>query len=160
MAIIAAGYVAQTFYFRPKQWRAEHRREAVELLSAAKTPEDLKDAVGNLGAFIAFTNRSWIAIRYHDLHDMPLVLSLAVARDSDGRWFECERHFCGILKHASQYWVGEMEMRKEFPDSFTNRPTSASGNSMPKMEELIPLFAATNLDAARRQLLGIRFREF
>lgn len=41
-------------------------------------------------------NDNWIAIAYRDSHRGGIV-SVAIARTSDGLWYESDRHFCGGL---------------------------------------------------------------
>src|SRR6185436_12191545 len=69
---------------------------SVPKLSAAKTPAELRKAVGYYGTFLSLRDGSWIAIRYRDNHALSL-WSRAVVRDSGGRWFRSEHHFCGAL---------------------------------------------------------------
>jgi hypothetical protein len=159
VVLIALGLHVYAFYFAPLSWPGPVKRESIRLLSAAKTPIELRAAVTDLGAFVTPTNGGWIAIRYRDTH-AGRVQSVSIARDSDGHWFECKRHFCGMLRHAARDFSREVRMRDEIPELFTNQTASVSPSSTPKMEEFIPLFTAASLDAARKQLLAIGFREF
>ena len=154
VVLLVVGLFVHVRYLEPRRWRGENRDESIRLLSMAKTSGDLQAAVGMWGVFIAPTNGGWLAIRYRDTH-APSWHSLSIAVDSDGRWFECGLHFCGKLRHVSHNFANEIRMRQEIPEFFTNRTERA-----PTTEDLISLFTATNLDAARRQLVAIGFREF
>jgi hypothetical protein len=80
------------------------RREAIRLLSAASTSQQLQEAVGSLGTFYTFPDSSWVAIRYRDSHSGG-IWSVAVARDSGGDWYQSSEHFCGafsIVRHLQK----------------------------------------------------------
>ena len=161
LAVILSGvgFFGYIHYLEPLLWTGQIKRESIRLLSAAKTSVELQKAVTSLGALIVPTNGGWVAIRYRDTHAFQ-IQSLSIAHDSDGRWFECNRHFCGRLSSASKNLASEIRIRAEMPELFTNRMASVSTNSTPTMDELISLLTATNLDAARKELLTIGFKEF
>lgn len=110
--------------------------------------------MGRLGAFITLPNGDWVAVRYRDSHSYE-VQSVAVARDSGNQWFESDKHFCGVLSYLSRNLTNELDTRKFLPEAFTNKDGSPVS---PKIDELIPLFTATNLAAARKQLVAVGFK--
>ncbi len=73
-------------------------RESRRVLAAASTAQQLQAAVGSLGVFYTFPDRSWLAIRYRDSH--ASIWSVAVARDSGGNWYESREHFCAAFSVA------------------------------------------------------------
>jgi hypothetical protein len=156
--LLTMGFFVYVFYIEPPQWRSKHRRESIQALLVAKTPAEMQRAVTDLGAFITPTNGGWIAIRYNDLH-LGGIQSISIARDSDGHWFECDRHFCGALSSMS-FLEFELQMRAEHPKRFTNETASIPADGPPNVDALLPLFTATNLDAARAQLSLLGFKEF
>lgn len=72
------------------------RQQSQRLLAAASTQQQLKEAVGSLGAFFSFPDDSWMAIRYRDSHAGG-IWSVAIARDSGGNWYQSREHFCGVF---------------------------------------------------------------
>jgi hypothetical protein len=155
-ALLVGGLFAYVHYFGPRLWVEQTRRDSIRELSIARTPTELKSAVTPLGAFVTPTNGGWMAIRYRDTHGSG-VRSLAIALDSDGRWFECGRHFCGAFAYAAGNFAHEIELREELkrvPDAETAALLD------PKMNDLVPLFTAANLDSARRQMAVLGFKEF
>ncbi len=159
VVLLGVGFFGYIHYYEPLLWPGQIKRESIRLLSAAKTSVELQKAVTSLGALIVPTNGGWIAIRYRDTHAFQ-IQSLSIAHDSDGRWFECERHFCGMFRNASQNLASEIRIRAEMPEFFTNQAASVSTHNAPAMNELISLLTATNLDDARKELLAIGFKEF
>ena len=113
--------------------------ESVRLLSEAKSTNELAEAVGSLGVMMQLTNGGRIAIRYRDMHS-PGFFSCAIARDSDGNWFESRRHFCGNLR----YWP----TLKVQPD----------GDDDPFYREMLSIENATNMPAARIALEKLGFK--
>ena len=155
--LVIVGMFVDLSFGDPLFWHGAHRRESIRILSAAKTPQELRAAVGKYGAFIEPTNGGWVAIRYTDTHSGS-VQSMTVVRDSDGKWFESRRHFCGVLQNnASNSIADYLRLQPELPDAF---PTQTNAHGIPSPDQLIPLFHATNVDAARKQLLTLGFKEF
>jgi len=159
VTLLVAGLLVFLFYFGPALWTGQQRRESIRLLSAAKTPDDLKKVVTNLGAFITPTSGGWMAIRYRDSHTLGPV-SKAVALDSEGHWFESEKHFCSEFRSTHDLMDRERRYRAEIPDHFTRESESFYFKPGTPSEPYYRLFTATNLDAVRRQLLVLGFREF
>jgi len=130
------------------------RIKARRALSTAKTPEELRAAVGRLGAYFPLRDGSWVAVRYTDTHAAP-GYSCAVARDSGGQWFYSSRHFCGRFRI---YFKLENQ---------TRRLATALGESEEQIRqsmartapEMFALANATNLVAARAQLLAMGFKK-
>jgi hypothetical protein len=125
-----------------ERWQA---RRALASASSAK----LEDAVGPLGAVMRFPDQSWIAIRYRDSHLSP-GWSLAVARDSEGKWFESDEHFCGHL--------GILRDLEEMARLSGDLPSPLSDPPANRHEWLRLLAASPDLKTARQRLTSY-FRE-
>jgi hypothetical protein len=159
VVLLVVGFVGFMTFIEPALWPGQQRRESIRLLSAAKTPDELKKVITDLGAFITPTNGGWMAIRYRDSHTLG-PLSKSVALDSEGHWFESEKHFCGEFRSARSLMDRERRYRAESPKLFTNQPDSIYFKPGTTTEPYYRLFTATNLDAARKELLVLGFREF
>lgn len=162
--LVIAGLYTLIFFIQPVTWRSYTRRESIKILTAAKTTNELSKAVGHLGLFMSLTNGGWIAIRYEDMHSIP-ICSSAVARDSGGDWFESKRHFCGSLPFWPRLKMqvdGEEEQRKLTPEWFTNRVSKADSDngSFPSYREMLAIESAPDLESARHALQKIGFKEF
>jgi hypothetical protein len=142
------GYVAAVI--APPLDRAEARR----VLTAAKTPEDLRKAVGSLGRLFVLRDGSWVAVRYTDSHAYP-GYSCAVAVDSGGRWFYSSRHFCGRFRIYDRIERRTRELAAAVGDDEATVQRALRRQD----EELYDLATAATLDAARAQLLKIGFSE-
>jgi hypothetical protein len=164
--LVLAGVVGLVGYvsiIAPSMWYSDTRRESFRVLKAAQSAAELTNAVGEFGWFISLTNGAWIAIRYRDVHSVP-IRSCSVARDSGGGWFESDRHFCGRFSfwpHLKEQVAAEEEQRKLTPDLFKNRiPVADSDDGMfPSYREMLAVESAPDLDSARRALQKIGFSE-
>ena len=136
--------------FKRLEARFVHRR-GQRVLAAAQTPEAVRAAVGKLGAVFTLRDGSWIAIRYADQHGM-LGYSCANARDSSGRSFFSDYHFCGrfaaFRKRQSEAQAGAKTGASETNEQFAKEDP-----------ELFALAASTNLVSARVQLVQLGFIE-
>lgn len=89
-------------------------RKSIAVLGAAVTLPELAHAAEG-GGFLPLAHiprvsssadsasspaTEWVAIRYTDSHSPLDAFSLAIARCSDGTWFESREHFCGMLSPA------------------------------------------------------------
>ena len=83
--------------FSEPAWTWHTRWESKRLLAAAKTTNELTEAVGKLGCFLTFPDNSWMAIRYRDTHG-GILASSAIVRDSGGTWFESTEHYCAAVR--------------------------------------------------------------
>ena len=161
---IIACFEAYLHLYRSPHLYRKWKSESIAALQAAHSTAELTNAVGSLGLYIALTNGGWIAIRYRDTHSLPIV-SCAIARDSDGGWFESNRHFCGSLsswpRHREQV-AGEEELRRTVPDLFTNSApqTEAPSGSFPSYREMMMIESAADLGSARAALQKIGFSPF
>jgi hypothetical protein len=128
------------------------RIKARRVLSRARSPEELRAAVGSLGAFFPLRDGSWVAVRYTDTHAAP-GYSCAVAYDSGGQWLYSNHHFCGRFRLYFQI------------ENQTRRLATALGESEEQIlqsmsrtaPEMFALANATNPVAARKQLLTMGF---
>lgn len=157
--LLVLGFVGFMTCVEPALWPGQQKRESIRLLNAAKTPDELRKSVTSLGAFITPTNGGWIAIRYRDSHVLGPV-SVAIARDSDGHWFQSEKHYCGTFRIVGQAMDREQRLRSESPELFTNETDAVYFKSGTPMEQFYRLFTATNLDTARMLLMAVGFKEF
>jgi len=76
---------------------------------------ELEKVLGPLGVVLHFKDGSWLAISYRDDHSF-LGWSAAVARDSEGAWFESSEHFCGHLKKAALVQTGRLDPHYPTPN--------------------------------------------
>jgi hypothetical protein len=121
------------FVVEPATWHWRHRREAVRMLTAAKTTNELQEAVGSLGVFVP------------------------VARDSGGAWFQSEHHFCGALDGYVRMRQKMQELRAaltKLGDTDTNTTSSARSETETALDAM---FAAPSLEAGRQQLVKLGF---
>jgi hypothetical protein len=114
--------------------RAAAEAESFALLARARSPAELREVVGPLGAVLALRGGGWVAIRYRDSHAAP-GWSSAVARDSGGAWFTSGEHFCGRFQLHRQ-------LRERGEKGLT---------------ELRAVEGAESLEAARGLLVGLGF---
>jgi hypothetical protein len=131
-----------------------NRAKAHRVLSAAKTPDELRKAVGSLGALFPLRDGSWVAVRYTDSHAYP-GYSCADALDSSGRWFRSSGHFCGRFRVYQQ----NEERTREVAAARGDDPATAQAALREQDEELYDLATAATLDAARAVLLKMGFSE-
>jgi hypothetical protein len=129
---------------------------AVRALSAARTPEELKAAVGPLGCFIKLSDGSWIAIYYNDSH-VPPGWSKAIVRDSGGAWFESEHHFCGQFAIYFQLLELDEAIDAEARKQGLADDSAVMRSSQP-LDNMTRLMSAPNLDSARTVLKQMEFR--
>jgi hypothetical protein len=144
------------FVVEPMSWHWRARRESVTILTAAKTTNDLQQAVGGLGVFIPIRDGSWIAIRYRDTHAFR-VASLAVACDSGGSWFESDHHFCGAFaayRHERQRMEEIRSELAKFGETDTNLTTSTRSDTFLTLDAI---GSAKSLEDGRKQLAKLGF---
>lgn len=153
------GFFVNDVYALKWAWTA--RRTSIQLLSAARTTNELQQAVHSLGAFITPTNGGWLAIRYRDKHGGRLQ-SIAIAHDSEGRWFESRHHWCGTIGRVAKdvsYGMSVVAAEKALEAELRN-PGATYREPRVNHLKLLHVFAASNLDEARRSLLAAGFQEF
>ena len=154
--LITLGVFAYSYYSGPASWTAQTQRESVEVLTRATSAQQLEEAVKPYGVFVQATDGSWVAVRYRDTHYFSLIQSLAIAKDSGGRWFACDRHFCGWLNSFAKE-----RARGQDPSLLWDMfPATGGRNGQAGYEKMETLFAATNLDALRVALKQMAFQEF
>ena len=129
------------------------RAKARRVLAAARTPDELHQAVGSLGRFFPLEDGSWVAVRYRDSHTAGY--SCAVALDSGGGWFYSSRHFCGRFQH---YDVIQKKTR-ELAAAMGDDEVALQAALREKDKDLYDLAAAKTLSAARSQLLNMGFSQ-
>ncbi len=161
IVVTAAAALVGWYYYEPRVWLSRARQESVARLSAATNDESARAAVNSLGTFLTFTNGDWVAIRYRDTH-AGRVQSHALARTSDGRWLESERHFCGTIqglgRRAAEWRDKDAESREFWLSSWQESGPARNTNSVPSELDLLPLLEASNLDSAVQALLRLGFR--
>lgn len=126
------------------------RQHSRKVLAKVSTTEQLQTAVGSLGIFLAFPDRSWIAIRYRDSHAGG-IWSVAVARDSGGHWYQSHDHFCGAFSSVKFEASLPPKLRENSsPSSIPSDPTDH--------EQWIRFLAGSpDLATARQRLLSRYF---
>lgn len=151
VAILIAVVAFWVFIWMPYE-RFAWLQTGTKTLEAARTPDEFIDAVGSLGAFIPLRDNGWIAIWYRDMHS-GWIRSLAVARDSDGRWYESTRHFCGRLHLLHEYIRSQ-----EDPDLQQRSDIDVIQRLGSTLEESA-VYRAPDLASARAELLSLNFKE-
>ena len=136
-------------------WSNRTSHESKQLLLAARTTNELAQAVGQLGHFLSYPDHSWVAIRYRDTHS-GMLASSAVVRDSGDAWFESTVHYCGAFSGGMHNIYRILEMDRELRElGETNSPANTrSGHDL----EILNLVTATNLAAARKNLEAMGFK--
>jgi hypothetical protein len=162
LAVLAAAVtMVAWFKYEPRVWLPRARKESVARLAAATNEESARAAVNSLGTFLSFTNGAWVAIRNRDTH-AGRVQSHALARTSDGRWLESERHFCGIIgsleRKIDEWRKADAERQAEWRSTMREIGPARNNNSLPSELDLLPLLEASNLDCAVQALLRLGFR--
>lgn len=130
------------------------RAKAHRVLIAAKTQDQLQEAVGSLGAVFLLQDGSWIAIRYTDSHAYP-GYSCAVALDSNGHWFYSRHHFCGRFRIYQQT---EKRLR-QLAVAGGDDESSIDEDLKAHDPELHALATAATLEAAHAQLRAMGFTD-
>jgi hypothetical protein len=148
VVVVFPGYFAAVT--GPPLARAKARR----VLAAAKTPDELRVAVGSLGRLFPLNDGSWVAVRYTDSHAYP-GYSCAVGLDSGGHWFYSNRHFCGRFRIYDQVQNQTRDLAAALGADEAAVQASLRGHD----KELYDLATASTLIAARSQLLKIGFSE-
>jgi hypothetical protein len=138
------------------KWLARHRelaeeRHSVEILSRAKTVEELEMAVGGLGVMLRLKDGAWIAIRYWDSHG-GTIASSAVARDSAGNWFRSNVHFCGRFQY---YRHLKEAVAKDDPLASNYKETLQS-----QFANLLSIEDGASVEDAHQTLLAMGFSRF
>jgi hypothetical protein len=140
--------------WEPMMWHRRTRQDSIAALAGAKTTEDLHRAVGGLGIFIPLRGGPWIAIRYNDSH-VGMFTSLAIARDSEGGWFESKSHFCGsLVAYGARRRL--MEGAGDDPIGADKTPEKQSRSNMETT--LDAMYSSDSLESARQQLLKLGFK--
>ncbi|MFA6544647.1 MAG: hypothetical protein WCS99_09500 [Limisphaerales bacterium] len=148
LLVVFPGYVAAVV--GPPLDRIQARRA----FSRAKTPEELRGAVGHWGAFFPLRDGSWVAVRYTDTHAAPGYYC-AIAHDSGGQWFYSSHHFCGRFRIYFQFEKRTRELAAATGDTEAEVQSSLSRHDA----QMFGLATATNLAAARAQLLTMGFSQ-
>ncbi len=115
--------------------------ESFVLLSAAGTPDELREAVGDQGDFFLLSDGEWLAIRYCDVHTAPYGSSSGVAVDSGGNWWVSYHHFCGrfriFRRQAERFANAETaDMRDYIGDPATSFPLLTKLQTASSLESL------------------------
>jgi hypothetical protein len=156
LVLLAAAIVYWIFwidpgYMRVAQLEKQWRTESIAALQAARTTDQLEQAVGRLGVYVPLADGSWIAISYHDTHS-GTIASLAIARDSGDNWYESTEHYCGSLRGLTLRIEQEQAQVPMDERSLTEVPCDEG--------DLCDLYRSADLDEARAFLQQIGFTPF
>lgn len=159
--LVLTGLAVTVFALDDRSWLPRNRQDATARLSSVTDADSARIAVGSLGTVLTFTNGAWMAIRYRDTH-AGRVQSHALARTSDGRWLESERHFCGTIggldRRINEWRQADTERQTEWRSVMREIGPAWNTNSLPSELDLLPLLEASNLDSAVQALLRLGFR--
>lgn len=154
--LVALGMVVYSYYSAPARWVAEARRNSIQALAKAQSIPELEEAVKPYGVLVHTADDSWVAICYHDTHYISPIQSLAIAKDSGGWWYSCDRHFCGWLTSFARE-----RARQQNPALLKDMfPETGGPKGEPGYERMEALFGATNLASLRAALKQLDFQEF
>lgn len=143
-------------------------RKSFKLLAEIRDTNDLPRVVGTLGAWFTYSTNEWLAIRYRDGSRPDW--SVAVARDSEGNWFQTDRRFGGALASYHLKRVRHAKLLTErLTDSYASYDDAnkavvdkaiagADPAAVPAMAPYHALALATNLAAARPALIALGFK--
>ena len=145
----------------PLAWTAARKAkyESIRLLQAASNAAEREEAVGRYGVVLTTAGGDWIAIRYRDSHSWPSAFSSAVARCSDGSWFQSSEHYCGqfsayrSMRAKRAELMGEEysdEIRADYAEDFERNAQSEPGR----------IEAAASLAEAKSELRKLGLSEF
>lgn len=152
-AVLIVGLYVFVLFIHPANAPTQARRESKRLLSEARDTLQRQKAVGSLGILIPYTNGQWIAIRYRDSHAWP-GWSSAVALDSDKRFYESRRHFCGLLSA----YVRAAELQREISKEMAEMGDTNTVNYLSGFEDIHAVASANGLQSAVPLLLKMGFR--
>lgn len=153
--LVAIGAAIFLYYSSPDRWLAYTRENSIQALTAAENHQQLEEAVKPNGVLVYAKDGSWVAIRYRDTHYLSPIQSLAIAKDSGGRWFSCERHFCGWLTSFARE-----RTRIEDPNALEEMfPPSPGSRGQVGYERMEALFSSADLGALRASLKQMGFQE-
>ena len=152
--LLVAAFALFLFVIHPLIWRARVKHESIQILEAAQTTNDFAEAVGRLGIFLTFPDESWIAIRYRDSHSGG-VNSFAVARDSEGTWYQSSDHYCGRFLN----YRAEAERHVEINAAFREMGSSETYDLNPYFTEVHTIANSHDLEQARNNLLAMGFKK-
>lgn len=166
ISIIAGGYL----HSRTDGIEKTQTKAAISELASIRSADDLSRGAGVLGAWFTFSTNEWLAIQYRD-GKWP-EWSVAVARDSDNKYYRSEKRFDGALASylfkRIQYQRIKTEKLTESYASYDAKNKSvvdravdgANPASVPGMTPLHAVTTSTNLAAARNALQAIGFEPF
>lgn len=106
------------YYFADQQLVRSWQSDLVEQLQQISSFDVAMESDLGLGSVLSDRDDKWIVVGYQDTHHGRL-LSLAIAKTQDGRWFESRRHFCGTINsgRGSNHRLAEYQkMLEEMPD--------------------------------------------
>jgi hypothetical protein len=155
VVIALCGYI-YFFLFVPYAWRADTRKASIEVLSKSQSHEQLEEAVKPYGVLVYAKDGSWVAIRYRDTHYTSPIQALAIGKDSGGRWYSCDRHFCGWLTAFARE-----RARGLSPDLLKDGfPMTGGRKGQVGYDRMEALFSAADLKSLRDALMQMDFQEF
>lgn len=94
--ILIPGIASLIADMKDNRLASQWQNESSAKLADATTYQEASGTISNLGVMLGDPDGSWIAVDYRDTH-RPRILSVSVARTSDGEFFVSREHFCGSL---------------------------------------------------------------
>jgi hypothetical protein len=98
--LLFLGYV---FLIEPLLWERSERKEAFERLDRVHSELERDQFFASkefTGVGATYSDGKWIAL-YH-VERCRQGITVAIARDSEGNWYESKRHYCAIFRAAKQ----------------------------------------------------------
>jgi hypothetical protein len=143
------------------RWKQMVKQDMIQALKAARSEQELRNAVKPYGLLVVCSNSGWLAIGYRDRHGGG-IHSVSIAHDSDDRWFHSERHFCGSLSQIPGLHEQLIEAKSlnALAEAKDGQHLVASRQNSADEAGLLALYSAPNLVSAREQLQKIGFTEF
>jgi hypothetical protein len=81
-------------YYAAVNATSDFEDQNVAALMPVTSFDEAQAPISRLGALLGTNQGPWVAIEYRDTH-YGLIASSAVAKTSDGRWFQSAKHYCG-----------------------------------------------------------------
>lgn len=128
---------------------------SMRLLSRAHSREELEKAVGDMGVVLSLRDGQWIAVRYDESEETP-EFSNAVARCSDGSWFESTSRHSGRFQIYRKY-VKEIELATAAGERGYAASRRAELESNASFAELILIERSPDIGSAERALADLAF---
>tara|TARA_B100000676_G_scaffold197538_1_gene194148 strand:- start:46 stop:600 length:555 start_codon:yes stop_codon:yes gene_type:complete len=173
VVLVAVVVVLAVLAYLPRKQAAEERAHLASALRSLDNINDFTDldhAVAPLGMWFTWSTNEWLAVQYGD-GTFP-DWSLAIARDSEGRFFRSRERFGGAMASYlfKRLQYERLHWEQGTPEYLTFSPKNkkrvdlgverADPAGVPAMKRFHDVSTSTNLAAGRAALQSIGFEPF